>query len=740
MAVVAAATTAQPAVAVTPLWTRGHAVIPAPQRVTFGGAGEIQFDSSWSVVAATGVASDHMALLSLTGDLRDFHSLQLAPRQAKTLTLAVRSGTVIAPAELAPQGYRLRVAPGRIEITGNSDAGLFYGVQTFIQLLKASPRGVLLLPDCTIEDWPTLQLRFLHWDSKNHQDRIETLKRYLDWSARFKANMVGFEITDKFEFPSHPEIGAPGAFTTVELQELTRYAQRRFIQIVPVMQGPSHLKYVLKHPQFAQLRADGNNYQASLCNEQTYKLLFELFSDVIRATPGVGFLFASTDEMYYASMGCLPDDENNRSLKWAEYAVRAHEVIAAKGRRMLAWLEFPLLAKHLHLIPSSVIDGVIGDAEYLPIEQSKGMRQLGYVSLQGSEFLFPDHLPLDLGLRESRAEGADDPLEFERGLSTGRIQGVFDTLTTGRFRKGNPIGAFGAAWDDSGLHNETFWLGWSAAARWAWNPGAGDPQQHTAEFMQIYYGPQAIGMVEVYRSMQRQARTWQRTWDRVVSRVRGPGYGNSDGKGIGTARYDQTLHPLELPKLPDLAIHPQFSVRHKGFLAAALAGQAENDVLIHALHDNLGRASRNRYNLEVMLALAHFTGHHWRLLIGLAEAEQLLEQASRSKPKEALAQIANVHNRVAALEREGEAAFASLTQTFERSQFPKGRSVGGRAFLHVLDDTKDHWASRTADWSYMQMPERSIGLTQWRKQLRDVIAGFAGRHRLPLPTLVGDPN
>ena len=163
-------------------------------------------------------------------------------------------------------------------------------------------------------------------------------------------------------------------------------------------------------------------------------------------------------------------------------------------------------------------------------------------------------------------------------------------------------------------------------------------------------------------------------------------------------------------------------------------------MLIHALHDNLGRASRNRYNLEVMLALAHFTGHHWRLLVGLAEAEHLLEQASRSKPKEALAQIANVHNRVAALEREGEAAFASLTQTFERSQFPKGRSVGGRAFLHVLDDTKDHWAARTADWSYMQMPERSIGLTQWRKQLRDVIAGFAGRHSLPAPTLAGDLN
>ena len=697
-------------------------MIPAPQQVALHGAGEVVFDASWLI--ASSVAADHIALQSLTQDLRQFHQLQLSGGQSKTLTLAIKPGTVNVPgdAELKPQGYRIDIAQNRIEITGNGDAGLFYGVQTFLQLLKPGARGMLLLPDCKIEDWPALQLRFLHWDTKNHQDRIETLRRYIDWSARFKVNMIGFEFGDKFAFPTNPEIGAPGAFTMAEMQDLTRYAKQRFIQIVPVIQGPSHLMYALKHPRFAALRADGNNYEASLCNDQTYKLMFEIFDDAIRATPGVDYFFASTDEIYYASTGCTPDDADNRSRKWAEFATKAHDHLAAKGRRMLAWLEYPLLAKHLPLIPSNVIDGVVGEADYLPIEQSKGMRNLGYVSLQGAEFLFPDHLPLELDLRDPTAVGADDPLEFERGQSGGRMQNILDSLTAGRFRKGNPIGAFGAAWDDSGLHNETFWLGWAAAARWAWNPNGGDAQQHTAEFMRIYYGPETTGMIEVYRSMQRQARTWQRTWDRVVSRVRGPGYGNSDGKGIGTARYDQTLAAPDLPKLPDLAYRPR---SNKAFVAAALARLQESDVLIHALQDNLGRASRNRYNLEVMLALAHFTGHHWRLLIGLAEADRLFEQASRAKPKEALAHLNAAHDLVAILELEGETVFANLTKTFEQSQYPKGRSVNGRAFLQVLDDTKDHWAGRTADLGYMQAPERSIGLAEWRKRLRDVIAGAA---------------
>ena len=42
--------------------------------------------------------------------------------------------------------------------------------------------------------------------------------------------MIGFELEDKFEYPSHSLIGAPGAFTTAQLQDLTRYALERHVQ------------------------------------------------------------------------------------------------------------------------------------------------------------------------------------------------------------------------------------------------------------------------------------------------------------------------------------------------------------------------------------------------------------------------------------------------------------------------------------------------------------------------------
>jgi hypothetical protein len=717
----------------TPLFLGGYSVIPTPQKVELQG-GEVRFDASWRLEA--GALARHIAARTLVADLRSLHALELSSASGKPVRLAIAKGTVAVKddPELAEQAYRLRITPQAVEITGNADAGLFYGVQTLLQLLKRAPDGSLRLPAATIEDWPNVALRFLHWDTKHHQDRMETIKRYLDWSARFKANMIGFEIEDKFAYPSNPVIGAPGAFTPAEMQEIVNYGLERFIQVVPIVQAPAHMAYVLKHPQFARLRADGNNYQSCLCLEDTYKLIFQMYDDLIAATRGVKYFHVSTDEIYYAGIGANckePYNPENRSLKWAEFARRARDHLASRGRRMLAWIEYPLLARHVDLIPSDVIDGVIGEEAYIPIENKKGMRQLGYVSMQGGEYLFPDHFNSFQG---AGSEGF--ATEFETGMSAGRLQQAREYIANGRFRRANPIGVFGAAWDDSGLHNETFWLGWAAVARWGWNPAAPGVEQHAAEFMNLYYGPQATGMVEIYRTMQRQARSWQRAWDRVVSRVRKPGYGNSNGPGQGTARYDMTLDPPAQPQPADLALEPRFSSKYARFVAEARARAPENEQLLHALTANILRAERNRYNLEVFLSLARFIGHHWDLVTGLDSAERDLERASaaakKNDPRRAVGEMIRAHNTVERLEREGSERFAQLTAVFEKSRFPKGREVGGRKFVHVLDDTKDHWADRTADLGYMQAPEKSIGVAAWRKELYGTIQAYARKHNVPV--------
>ncbi len=718
----------------TDLFLRGYSVIPTPQKVELQ-EGDIEISESWGYDAGD-LTPNSIAIRTLIEGLKDFHSLNLKPANRQTrnvIRLAVVQGTVKTgnDAELGQQGYRLQIAPDLIQLTGNADQGLFYGVQTLLQLLRPDPRGRLMLPASNIEDWPRLQLRFLHWDTKHHQDRMETLKRYLDWAARFKVNMIGFELEDKFEYPSNPIIGAPGAFTIAELQEIVKYGLERFIQVVPQIQSPAHMAYVLKHPQFAHLRADGNNYQVDLCNEESYKLIFQMYDDVIKATRGVDYFFVSTDEIYYAGIGARceqPYTPERHSLKWAEFARRARDFLATRQRKMLAWVEYPLLPEHVRMLPSDIIDGVIGEAEYVKTENEMGMRQLAYVSMQGAELLFPNHLPAFMTL------GGD------LGPSEGRLKSASQTISTGRVWQANPIGVFGAAWGDSGLHSETFWLGWSIVAEYGWTPGTPPVEQAVTEFINAYYGPRATDMVEVYRGLQMQARFYERSWDRVISIARGPGYGNSDGKGIGTMRFDYTLPQPGLPTMPGLRFTPVYTAGRYGKLVEdAVRSAQENTVLEHLLYQNMANADRNRYNLEVFLSLAKLTGHHNRLLLGMKEIEDNLraarEQAEKNSPQVAVGRLVSAYDLARNIVEERHRTFRDLEKVWEKSRFPKGREVNGRKFVHVLDDTKDHVADRRPDLSYLIAPEESIELEKWMKNLAAVIEEYARKNKVPVRAL-----
>src|SRR5262249_23575710 len=153
------------------------------------------------------------------------------------------------------------------------------------------------------------------------------------------------------------------------------------------------------------------------------------------------------------------------------------------------------------------------------------------------------------------------------------------------------------------------------------------------EFMNLYYGPRAVGMTEIYRSMQRQARSWSQTWDRVTSRVRGPGYGNSYGPGRGTERRDLTLSPPARPAMPALARESFINQKYGKGIEEAGGRMPENERLVEGLMANIGRIDRSRYNLEVLLSLARFAGHHWRLLNAFADAEQMLDNARDAAQK-----------------------------------------------------------------------------------------------------------
>ena len=709
------------------LRSNGFSLIPAPQKTELTGQ-KIVFDNSWAIDTKLDVSS--IVLKTLQYSAKELHGIDFSGNGEDRIILEIIPGTVnsnLSP-ELAEQAYRLEIAQSLVKITGNSEVGLFYGVQSLLQLLKPLNSGGFSLPEGTVTDWPDLELRILHWDTKHHQDRIETLKRFLDQSAYFKANAVAFEIEDKYEYPSHPVIGAPGAFTKAEMQDLTAYAKERFIQLIPDVQSPAHMAYVLKHAEFAHLKSDGNNYQVCLCDEEAIQLIFDMYQDMIDATPGVDYFLVSTDEIYFAGIcgKCEQEyNDQNRSQAWVDFVNRANEFMSERGRKMISWIEFPLLPEDIHKLPSTMIDGVISngkDQKWIDEENKAGIKQLNYNSIQGAEYLFPNYFPTTY---------RNIPIE-------GNLRSTSVSSANVLKRGANLMGSFTAAWDDAGLHNEIFWLGWATGIQYSWTVGKPSLEQSIADFMDAFYGYHSPDMVEVYRLLEDGARFYQDLWDNVISKERGPGYGDWYGKGINTERYDPTFETLPTPGISSESV---FITRYASKIEKAAVVKRDNEKLISLLMHCLSRVNRNQYNLEVLLSIAYLEQYTINTLMDWVKVENYLIEASEAGEdySKAINNMVEAYNLAGEIWKREQEVGRELKSIWEKSRFKKCRSVDGREFVHVLDDLKDHFADRRTGLEHMLAPFERMEIEKWQNVLMDEIDKFAKTHNVAITGLTEQP-
>lgn len=710
-----------------PLWARGYAVLPEPQKVKIGDQ-DFQLDESWVVLISGGANREDIAVRVLRDSLRKEFDLNLVfasssnPATEKVLELAIRPETVATDKkeEISRQAYVLETNPARVKITGNAGPGLLYGVSTLIQLLRSKSAKQCLLPQVIIEDWPDLELREIHWDSQYHQDRFETLKDYIDRAAIYKVNGIGFSLKDKLAYERHPLLGAPGAFTKIQIKDLFSYARERYIELTPMIQAPSHMSYVLKHPQFAHLREDiTNNFQICTSKPESWDLIFDLFEEAIEATPGGRFFHVGTDESWFYGTGAdCPCAEKvkkvGKSGLFVEFVNKTAEFLEKRGREMRIWAEFPLKAVDVPKLPSSIIDAVV-NASYLDgeggleIEREHGIRGMIYASIHGGGAFFSDYPKT--------------------------VRGAYETISLSEARKNNLLGTFIAAWDESGPHNEIFWLGWVGGTSYGWKAGAPDPEILIPQFMVLFYGPESGSMQEAYNLLARVSKFWSSSWDRVPS-LRELNYGGS----YGPRKSPLKDASIDLPRLPDPATlynHPYWKQHYQEVLAALEEEKAAASQLLALLEENLGKAERNVYNLEVMQANARYLNHNLSLLETLSQIEDTLSEASNKRERhqyaEAVQQLLAAEEQAERICRERESSYASLKAVWEKSQYPKGRSVDGRDFVHIESNTWSGGGNRTPDLSYLVRRERRLNLEKWIFDLKSIRQGFALQHQFEIP-------
>ena len=242
------------------------------------------------------------------------------------------------PPDAPGESYSLDVTPATVRCSGIDSAGLLYAVQTLCQLIRAN-RTDAGLPCLEIRDWPSLRWRCFQDDlTRGPSSTPATLRQHVDLGSELKMNLFTYYMEYQYAFQKHPVIGPPdGSLTPEELSELVKYAATRHVDILGNQQSFGHLAWILKHPEFAELRET----EHVLCptNDASYQLLDDLYSEVCPLLPFPMFNVCC-DETFGLGTGPAKTlvDQIGEGGVYVRHIRRVHDLLQSKyGKRMMMW-------------------------------------------------------------------------------------------------------------------------------------------------------------------------------------------------------------------------------------------------------------------------------------------------------------------------------------------------------------------------------------------------------------------
>ena len=280
----------------------------------------------------------------------------------------------------SPESYTLSVTPQQILIRATSGAGLFYGVQTLLQLAQPSGAGSYSIASVEIEDTPRFAYRGLMLDVSRHFSTKEFIKKQIDALAYYKINRLHLHLTDaagwRLEIKKYPlltefaawrtdptwkqwwnggrkyvRFDAPGAYggyyTQDDIREILEYARQHYITVIPEIEMPSHSEEVLAA--YPQLSCSGEPYKNSdFCvgNEETFTFLENVLTEVMELFPSE-YIHIGGDEAGKSAWKTCPKcqkrmkDEHLANVdELQSYLIhRIEKFLNNHGRHLLGWDE-----------------------------------------------------------------------------------------------------------------------------------------------------------------------------------------------------------------------------------------------------------------------------------------------------------------------------------------------------------------------------------------------------------------
>ena len=318
----------------------------------------------------------------------------------KTLAAGNKGGTIklvlnkTTNTAIGNEGYTLKVSPAQILIAANKPAGIFYGLQTLLQLLPANNQNNTTafsntrIPCVDITDYPRFGWRGLMLDVSRHFFTKDEVKKYIDEMSKYKFNTFHWHLSDdngwRIEIKSLPELTKVGAwrvprtgqwrsyekpqpgekatdggyYTQEDIADILKYAAARSITILPEIDIPGHsLAFIAAYPNLSCTQQQysvnpGSSFYKrednALCvgNDSTFLMLDKVFTEIAQIFPNQ-YIHIGGDEAYKGFWEKCPKCQkrmSNENLKNEEelqsyFVKRIEKMLQSKGKRMIGWDE-----------------------------------------------------------------------------------------------------------------------------------------------------------------------------------------------------------------------------------------------------------------------------------------------------------------------------------------------------------------------------------------------------------------
>lgn len=290
-----------------------------------------------------------------------------------------------------PENYNLSVNQNQILFSAEGNEGLFYGIQTLMQLMPLEKAAEVKIPCVQISDSPCYQWRGMHLDCSRHFFTKEEVKKYIDYLAMYKFNVFHWHLTDdqgwRIEIKKYPLlttigskrketiIGKPlwekdgtpskkdkydgiphgGFYTQEEIKEVVDYAKRKYITVVPEIEMPGHsLAALAAYPQYSCTGGPFETYTKwgvsddVYCagNDETFLFMEDILTEVMDLFPGK-YIHIGGDEClkdrWKACPKCqkrIADEKLKNEEELQSYFItRIEKFVNSKGRQIIGWDE-----------------------------------------------------------------------------------------------------------------------------------------------------------------------------------------------------------------------------------------------------------------------------------------------------------------------------------------------------------------------------------------------------------------